>query len=261
MVVPVLLAVLAFAAQAQGQQPEKSRGMHADDRVSFEVASVKPASECTYDRMFGPGQVVLNVPLSPILITAFKVSKDQIIGPSWLESDCFEIVAKLPEGSTPDQIPAMLLDLLKERFKMSTHKESRPSTIYALVVDKGGPKIKAAAENSTFMGKAPRNAIAVGRGGGSIKGIMTMEMLAKALSNQGYGPIMDATGLKGEYEISLSWAADRGMAQTPPSDAASTPRADLLTALRESLGLKLEPRKGATDVLVIDHIERVPTEN
>src|SRR5262249_9505396 len=116
----------------------------------FEVASVKQASECTYDHTSGPGQVVLGVPLSPILMTSFKVSKDQIIGPSWLESDCFQVVAKLPQGSTPDQIPEMLQALLSERFKLSAHKESRPSTIYALVVDKGGPKVKEAAENSTF---------------------------------------------------------------------------------------------------------------
>jgi uncharacterized protein (TIGR03435 family) len=227
----------------------------------FEVASVKQASECTYHHTLGPGQVVLGFPLTPILVTAFKVSKDQIIGPSWLESDCFEVVAKLPQGSTPDQIPAMLQVLLTERFKLSSHNESRPSTIYALVVDKGGPKVKEAAENSTFMGKAPRNALAIGRSGGVIKGIMTMEMLATSLSTRGYGHIVDATGLKGEYEIRLSWAADRGMAQAASSEVASNPQADLFTALRESLGLKLEPRKTETEVLVIDHIERVPTGN
>ena len=230
----------------------------AQDRARFEVASVKTASECSYENKLGPGEVVLSVPLTPILITAFKVSKDHIIGPSWLESDCFQIVAKVPEGSKPDQLPAMLVDLLTERFKLSAHKESRPSQIYALVVDKGGPKIKEAAEDSTFLGKAPRKAVAFGRAGGYMKGIMTMESLTKALSTRGYGQIVDATGLKGEYENSLSWAPDRGV--TPP-DAASNPEPDLFTAVRDSLGLRLEARKGTTDVLVIDHIERVPTGN
>jgi uncharacterized protein (TIGR03435 family) len=226
--------------------------LHAQDGARFEVASVKKASECSFEHTLGPGQVVLGLPLSPIFIAAFKVSRDQIIGPSWLESDCFQIAAKLPEGSTPDQNPG-------DASRSVGRTESRPSTIFALVVDKGGPKLKEAAENSTFMGKAPRTAIAFGFGGGSIKGIMTMELLTKHLSRQGYGQILDATGLKGEYEISLSWAPDRGTAAPP--DAASNPAPDLFTAVRESLGLRLEARKGTTEVLVIDHIERVPTGN
>ena len=111
------------------------------------------------------------------------------------------------------------------------------------------------------MGKAPRTALAIRRGGGGgFKGIMTMEALAENLSRQGYGPIVDATGIKGEYEISLSWVPDPGIGQAAPS-AAMDPGADLFAALRESLGLRLEPRKTQTEVLVIDHIERVPTGN
>jgi len=86
--------------------------LHAEDRVQFETASVKQASQCTYDTRVGPGGVSLKgVPLKPVFITAFKVGQDQIIGPSWLESDCFDIFAKLPQGSTTDQIPVMLQTL------------------------------------------------------------------------------------------------------------------------------------------------------
>src|ERR1035437_6661688 len=105
--------------------------LHADDRVRFEVASVKKASECTYEHSMDPGQVVLKgLPLNPVLITAFGVSKDKIIGPSWLESEWFDVVAKSPQRSTADQTPAMLRDLQAEQFKLSAHKESRPSKIY-----------------------------------------------------------------------------------------------------------------------------------
>ena len=104
--------------------------LYADDRVQFEAASVKQASQCTYESsILGPGSVsIKGVPLKPILMTAFKVGKDQIIGPSWLESDCFEVFAKLPQGSTSDQIPMMLQTLFAERFKMVADKESRSST-------------------------------------------------------------------------------------------------------------------------------------
>jgi uncharacterized protein (TIGR03435 family) len=197
------------------------------------------------------------------------VSKDHIVGPSWLESDCFDVVAKSPRGSTPDQLPAMLRTLLAERFKLRAHMEDRLTTSYALVVDKGGPKLKQAAEDSTFMGKdVSPSAVRIGRGGGSIKGILTMEVLAKALSTEGYGQIVDATGLKGKYEVGLSWVPDHGAGLAVPSSAgsqavslpaASDPGADLFAALRMSLGLRLEPRRTQTEVLVIDHIERVPT--
>lgn len=247
-----LLSMCVVAGLAEAAGPE------------FEVASVKKAGECTYeDHTMGPGQVsIKGMPLNPVLIFAFGVSKDQIVGPSWLESDCFDIVAKLPQGSTTDRIPAMLQALLAERFKMSAHKESRPSTGYALVVDKGGQKIKQVTDDSATMGKLPRNAIAIGkRGSGALKGIMTMDRLVKALSTEGYGQVVDDTALKGEYEISLSWVSDQGAGQAAPPAAASDPGADLFAAVRESLGLRLEQRKTQTDFVVIDHIERVPTAN
>jgi uncharacterized protein (TIGR03435 family) len=204
-------------------------------------------------------------------MTAFKVGSDQIVGPSWLESDCFEVFAKLPQGSTSDQIPTMLQTLLAERFKLSAHKENRPSTGYTLVIDKNGPKLKESKEGSTFMAGIPRGARVIRRGGGGIKAILTMEELAKFLSRQVGGPVVDATGLKGEYEIDLSWSAGPALEQRETTGAAAesrmqgdgpaTPMGDLFSAVRESLGLKLEARKTPVEFLVIDHIERVPTEN
>jgi uncharacterized protein (TIGR03435 family) len=162
----------------------------------------------------------------------------------------------------------MLQTLFAERFKMVAHKESRSSTAYTLVIDKNGPKLKESKEDSTFMAGLPRGARAIRRGGGAIKGIMTMEALAQYLSRQLGGPVVDATGLNAEYEIDLSWAPDPAFEQTAAaesglqgSNAASTPIGDLFSAVRESLGLKLEARKTQVEFLVIDRIERVPTEN
>jgi uncharacterized protein (TIGR03435 family) len=254
-----VLTISWYVAIAFGMQ------LYANDRVQFEAASVKQTSQCTYESsQLGPGSVALKgVPLKPVLMTAFKVGQDQIIGPSWLESDCFEVFAKLPQGSTTDQIPMMLQALLAERFKLSAHKENRVSTGYTLIIDKNGPKLKESKEDSTFMAGHPRGTRAVRRGGGGFAGVMTMEALAKALSRQVDGPVVDATGLKGEFEIELSWsagpqAAEPGMQR---DGAASTPMDDLFSAVRESLGLKLEARKTQVEFLVIDHIERVPTAN
>jgi len=255
-----LSAIGAFAAQNAANQPK------------FEVASVKRTDQCVFDNSVDPGTVVLKGdPLKPILMEAFKVSKDQIVGPSWLDEDCFEIFAKAPEGAAKDQIPAMLQALLVERFKLAAHKEDRPRSVYAMIVDKNGPKFKESDSSSSFPG-ARAGQVRFQYGGGGIKGSMTLAALARYLSGRGYGPVQDFTGLKGTYDIDLSWAPDRAFEPSGGSAAAdgaahpnaglpNAPAADLFGAIRESLGLRLELRKEPVEVLVIDHIERMPTGN
>jgi uncharacterized protein (TIGR03435 family) len=214
------------------------------------------------------------MPLKPILVTAFAMRADQIEGPSWLDSDCFDISAKLPAGASLDQLPDMLQALLTERFRLAAHKEDRPRSGYALVVDKGGPKFKEDEPSSSFS-RSPdgRPLLGIGAPGhGFLKGVMTMAGLASYLSGRGYGPVQDSTGLTGKYDIDLSWAPNldfeprplgpTASADTPPgADTPAAPEADLFAALRESLGLRLERRNIPAQFVVIDHIERVPTEN
>src|SRR5258708_6112364 len=98
--------------------------LNSDDQPKFETASVKRIERGVIHNSMGPGTVVLRGdPLKVVLMEAFKVKAYQIVGPSWLDDDCFEIVAKMPEGATSDQIPAMLQALLVERFKLAAHKE------------------------------------------------------------------------------------------------------------------------------------------
>ena len=240
----------------------------------FEVASVKRTDRCfAGNPSIDPGSVTLRgVPLKVVLMEAFKVKMEQIEGPSWMEADCFEISAKIPEGATRDQLPAMLQALLTERFKLVAHKEDRPRSGYALVVDKGGPKFKEDDPNTNFMGPGRSGMMLFGAfGHGRLKGVMTMATLASNLSRQGYGPVQDATGLTGKYGIDLTWTPDKAFepsagdatasAATPPGADIPAPEADLFTALRASLGLKLERRNVQVQFVVIDHIERIPTEN
>ena len=97
------------------------------------------------------------VPLKAVLREAFKVKIDQIEGPSWLETDCFDISAKMPDGGSRDQLPAMLQALLEKGSELAAHKEDRLRSGYALVVDKGGPKFKEDDPKTDFMGR-PRRA-------------------------------------------------------------------------------------------------------
>ena len=241
----------------------------------FEVASVKRTEQCLGGNSIDPGSVALRgMPLKLVLMYAYEVKIDQIAGPSWLETDCFEISAKLPEGVTRDQLPAMLQALLAERFKLSAHKQDRARSGYALVVDKGGPKFKEDVPNTNFMGSHAGQMFFGANGHGALKGAMTMATLAADLSTKGYGPVQNLTGLAGKYDIDLSWAPNPDFespgagapvpAATPPiadSPAALEPAGSLFAALREQLGLKLERRQVPVQFLVIEHIERIPTEN
>jgi uncharacterized protein (TIGR03435 family) len=240
---------------------------------AFEVASVKRANLCGLDHSIDPGSVTLRgVPLKLVLMTAFKVRADQIEGPSWLETDCFDISAKIPDGGSLDQLSAMLQALLTERFKLAAHKEDRSRSGYALVVDKGGPKFKEDDPKANFMGAGHAGMLFVGASGhDALKGVMTMARLVATLSTQGYGPVQDLTGLTGKYDIDLRWTRNPDLgpraanatvpAATPPGADIPAPEPDLFAALRESLGLKLERRDVPLQFLVIDHIERTPSEN
>lgn len=250
------ISTVVFLAAAAQSTPDPPR---------FEAASVKGTDQCGVSTSMGPGTVVLSgIPLKPILAEAFELPGDRIVGPSWLDEDCFEIVAKMPEGAGKDRIPAMLQALLAERFKLAAHREDRPRSVYVLVVDKDGPKFKVAGSPTG------QTMFRAGLGIAGFKGSMTMATLARRLSGKGYGQVQDLTGLKGTYDIDLSWAPDPTFEQpgayarehaAESAEPPPGPTANLFTALRDSLGLKLESRKEPVESLVIDRIERVPTGN
>ena len=255
-------AIGAFAAQNAPEQPK------------FETASVKKTERCSMQNSIDPGLITLRGdPLKVVLMEAFKVKMDQIKGPFWLDGDCFEIVAKIPEGATKEQLPAMLQALLAERFRLAFHKETQLRPGYALVVDKNGPKFKESDPNSEFQGvRAGSVRFGAAAGASGITGAMTMATLARLLSGRAGGPVEDLTHLDGKYNIDLSWVPDRAVepmgrfaavtAAAHPNDSLpDAPTADLFTAIRASTGLKLEPRKEQVEVIVIDSVERVPAEN
>jgi uncharacterized protein (TIGR03435 family) len=243
----------------------------AADQPKFEAASVKRTDRGVITNSMGPGTVVLKGDtLKIVLAEAFQVKGYQIAGPSWLDEDCFEIIAKMPEGAASDQIPAMLQVLLAERFKLAAHKENRPRPVYALVVEKSGPKFKEADLNFRRTGPRPGEVkFRSGPDARGFKGSMTMAALVHFLSNSVDRPVQDFTGLKGTYDIDLSWAPDRGIDRPsssavpadPGGELPTAPTATVFTAIRDSLGLRLEARNEPVEMLVIDHVERVPIEN
>jgi uncharacterized protein (TIGR03435 family) len=189
------------------------------------------------------------VSLDFLIQMAFGVDSDQIAGkPSWLGSDFFDVVAKPESGVslTREELRPRLQNLLQQRFHLATHYETKMVRSYALVTAKGGPKLTAIAGN-----RFPGYRVHVGPG--RIEGInWSMANLAATLQKPAGLPVADETGVAGSLDIKLEFAPDIEEASAMPS---------LFTALRETLGLELKAQRIPVQVLVIDHIDRVPTDN
>jgi uncharacterized protein (TIGR03435 family) len=290
-----LTATAAFCAIALAQPPATP---------TFEVASIKAAAPQQVGRMMmrqrgGPGTPdpsqysVENFPLSRIIQQAYGVQSYQVAGPSWIDSERYDVMAKIPQGTTKEQFQLMLQNLLAERFKLVVHKETKELPTYALVVGKGGPKMKEspkadpeaqpdARPPQPQIGRDGRPQLAAGgrgmmlmmgpKGMHAEAGRSTMTQLADFLSNQLGRPVVDETHLAAQYDYALDFSPEglaimKGMAMPPPgaggpsgSDGGPEGGGSIFTAVQD-LGLKLEPRKGPVALVVVDSGNKTPTEN
>jgi len=206
------------------------------------------------------GLIAKNCPLLILIQYAYNLdSLDLISGISGpLESAGFDINAKLAprDGATPtkftdDQLQAMLIPLLADRFHLHVRLVPKVMTVYELVVAKGGPKLKL----TEPVTHGSMNFDFSGNDNTLIAKKATMSELAGALSAWAQQHIVvDDTGLKGEGDFSLKWSSDVAEEQGGPNFIS------IFTAIQDQLGLKLQPAKLPVDTLVIDHAE-MPTEN
>jgi uncharacterized protein (TIGR03435 family) len=179
-------------------------------------------------------------------------NNEQLSAPDWVMSKNvrFDITAKAAAGTTVEDVRLMLQALLTERFQMVLHRTQKELSYVALAPGKKGPKLQAAVDDSD----ASKNTFIIGR---IISNHISMTMLSMLLSRFSGQTVMDMTGLKGEYDLKLEWTPDKPTGSG--IDAADGP--SLFAAVEQQLGLKLEPRKGPVEVIVIDRAERVPVEN
>jgi uncharacterized protein (TIGR03435 family) len=293
---------------------------------AFEVATVHPSPPLDMAKMqsqmqagkmprFGP-QITADkaeyiyMTLQDLIVNAYAVKPYQVTGPDWLNGQRFDIVANLPEGSSKDDAPAMLQALLAERFKLTAHRVVEERPVLALIVGKGGPKLKESAappvpldddaplkpgEMKMETPEGPAR-VTMGAGGGTmnmgVKGtfVQKFDPAAMALSTQGVNvtmpafvamlnnfsrmgggddrQIVDMTRLTGHYDFTLlaPLPAMRGNGPQGGGAAgggltASDPSGPTLADSIQTLGLKLEPRKSNVDRLIVDHVEKSPTEN
>jgi uncharacterized protein (TIGR03435 family) len=257
----------------------------------FEVASVKQNTSGDGREFIGFGAggrvTFTNVPARQLITAAYQLPPFQLAGgPSWIDSDRFDIVGKLagePPAAAPPRPdgPQMLAmrALLADRFKLKLHKETRQLDVYNLVMLKPGvtgPSLKTSTTDCA--------AIAAARRGGApppppnpnapmLCGIQSMPGLIRMggvplapvvqmLTNQSQRLVFDHTNLTGNWDLTLKFAFEQ-RGQPPPGANVPPPDPDapsLFTAIQEQLGLKLEPAKAPVEVTVIDSIEH-PTDD
>jgi len=225
---------------------------------AFEVASVRPV------RQEDQGNGYRNVETSPdtlrmrivsltaMIEWAYGIQVPQISGPNWLDSQIYDVFAKAGGPVTDAEMRLMLQTLLAERFRLAAHRERKQLTVLVLMEAKGGHKMKESKGDRT--GQSLKDS----KRGFVVEGI-SMGEFAEQLAHDAHIPVVDMTGLKGRYDFELNIAAYL------PSEAGRTGHIDPLdimqTALQKELGLKLESRKAPVEMLVVDHLEKSPTEN
>jgi len=236
-----LLLLLATSFLAASAQP------------AFEVASIKADDSGGNIIETAHGSLTArSATLATCIMWAYEVQGSQISAANpalngVLQSDRYTIVAKAAAPVPDSQLRAMLQTLLADRFQLSFHRQSREIRVFALVADKSGPKFDPSQPDEETRQQASSKLVRKWTAS-------TLAQLANSLGEALQSPVQDETGLAGKYNFALDLTPYVTPGERP--DIAGM----MATALHEQLGLKLEPRRAATDVLVIDRLEK-PTAN
>ncbi len=211
---------------------------------------------------------------------------NQITGPAWIRSDRYDIVAKIPSGTTKEQFTIMLRGLLADRFHLALHHETKEVQGYALVAGRNGPKLRRSSDADSLAAAQPQqppvrlesdqNGYPKLNGPGMayppLKGsnaqaihliarAQTLAALASGLGGIFGHPIVDKTGLPAQYDFTLDFALETtSLAQEPHEGGYEAPPG-LPVALQEQLGLRLEPTTITVDQWIVDNADKVPTAN
>ena len=278
---PIAFCFAMLTAYVAAQSPATS--VTPTPRLTFEVASIKrnvSGFSSIRSIRVQPGQMVItNRTLYSLLREAYGMHFFQMVPgpkiPSWIDSDGWDILAKVPADAplVQEAMQFRLRSLLEDRFKLVTRREMREMPIYELVVARVdgqlGPQIRRSGDECAAWGRArqagttpppmPPGGFCGTRLGGTVGTPSgTLSLKGFELSNF-VRLVIDKTGLSGPYDLDLQWmpdtAATPGAPQATPGDGVS-----LFAAMQEQLGLKLEAKRAPVEVLVIDSAER-PTED
>jgi uncharacterized protein (TIGR03435 family) len=262
--------VLLNAPASQAQSPSAT-----PQPISY-VASVKlnnAADARTFSEYSPGGRLTATaVTVGYLLRIAYRIQPYQLVGaPAWISTKRYDIAATVEDKPAPSQ-QALLRALLKDRFKLAVHNETRELPVFALVVARSDGKLGPQLSKSAFdcaayqagphgppePGRTPNCATRIGPGALSGKAI-PMTQLATGLASFVSRFTVDKTGLTGGFDVELTWTPEQvspNIAGNALPDAApDSSGASIFSALQEHLGLKLVSEKGPVHVLVLDHLE------
>jgi uncharacterized protein (TIGR03435 family) len=235
--------------------PKEDAAMAKDADPDFEVVTVKPSDPSDQNRGFHLGGrriFVERKTVEKMLMFAYVMQAKQIVGEQdWMKTDLWDVkgIPDVPGQPSLKQFQSLVRKVLAERFGLKTHTETRELAVYAITQAKGGEKIAKSAGDPNGLPDEED---------GESDGQTTMRMTNSTMGDFVIDlmfymdrPVVDETGLAGRFDFQLKWTYDETRAPTGGSAAPS-----LFTAVQEQLGLKLDAVKAATDVMVIDHVER-----
>lgn len=236
-----IVLMLGIPAWCRAQSP----------KARFEVASVKLSAPETFGTRFGDPNAATftatGVRLWGLIDIAYRVSDLQVVGlPKWEETTRYDVVAK-PEGDkalSKEQLSEAMQQLLKDRFHLTVHHETRTFDGYKLVAGKSPAKL--------LPGQGDANSRIYLSNQGIDAANTSLSNLCDALRYKIGYPVEDDTGIRGSFRLNLRFTAGEEGASPLPS---------IFTAVQEQLGLKLVRAKVPLDIIVIDHVDREPTEN
>jgi uncharacterized protein (TIGR03435 family) len=257
-IIQMVEAALTGDAAIGSASPGGAQSLAASHAATFEVASIRPNSaskaggEGSYRSKieFAADSLTMrNVDLSECIQWAYGIPFYRISGLNSLKTERYDIFAKA-EGPVPlSQLEAMLQDLLAKRFNLTLHRETKMLGVYELVPAKGGPKLPAPKAEGEIVGAHSSESLPRVSDGNFVFQDTSMPEFAEKLSQLRDidRPVVDRTGVKGVFDITLKGAATAMLQPDGPS---------VFTLVQEQLGLKLVTAKAPIEVLVVDHAEK-----
>jgi len=195
-----------------------------------------------------------SVTLKGAIAWAWSVMDNEVQGPGWLDRDYYDVIAKTSAPHTEDDLRRMFQAALAERFGVSVHRERKMMQAYVLTVDKTGLKMtETTSEGESTIEPQPKRMALAMRG-------TSMSEIATIISRVLQTPVVDETHLTGRYDAVFDmtkYAQDMHPAEGAPVDMAGV----MTTALREEIGLRIEPKRTAVDIVVVDHAQKMPEAN
>jgi uncharacterized protein (TIGR03435 family) len=240
--------VAAFTI-CSAQLADKEKLPSSFEVVSFRLAPPDSGAGWAFSQ---PGEsrfTATNASLKLLIQVAYGIEESQIQnGPSWIDSQRYDIAALPPDGYIPktkQELQPLLQNMLADRLKLTVHWETKNHRGYELVNTKVPTKMNPGLTQST----GGNNVFMPNRIGSDAMSMQTLTVMLSALLGS---PVTDKTGLDGNYKIALKFA---------PVNAPDSPLPSIFTAIQEDLGLKLNPATVPTTYLVIDHVDRNPSAN